>query len=169
MGRRGPRALSLALLAWASSCSAAPTSERAHPAVTASPAPLEPVSRVSPEAGRPASPCSSDDECRLDVGAGACAVDAALAATTPLVDQGTTCLCEGGACRSLTAQPVACEGDHSCAVRLTPRPHPVRRGLSSSDVPEVPCSAGATQALRVTCERTNLCTLHRAPCKGGPR
>lgn len=113
--------------------------------------------------------CALDDDCRLDASTGACAVDPSLSATTPLVDQGTTCLCDAGACRALTARPVACEGDHSCAVRLTPRPHPVARGLSPADLPELPCSAGATEALRVTCERTNLCTLHRSPCKGGPR
>ena len=69
------------------------------------------------------------------------------------------------ACEMLAVLPVACEGDRSCAVKLDPRPHPVR---ATRDRPHERARPCRDLPFSTTCERTNICTLHRVKCTASP-
>jgi hypothetical protein len=58
-------------------------------------------------------------------------------------------------------EPTPCEGDHSCAVRMDPRPHPARATRERPHERGKPCR---DYTLKTTCERTNICTLWRLEC-----
>ena len=79
------------------------------------------------------------------------------------MDQGIVCYCDDArsACARLRVDPVPCEGDGSCAVDPSPRPHPVRASEAHRHERGRRCK---DFTLATTCERTNLCTLHRLEC-----
>lgn len=151
-------ALTLALAACAAPAPRDPGFEPL--ALPADPGPPEPRPAAAPGARA----CARDADCGLD-GDGRCAVGGRP--PPPLVDQGPLCLCEGGACARLGTEPQPCEGDESCAIDPEPRPRPVARrrlGPGGASLPSrLPCVRG--EALAVRCERTNLCTLRREPCR----
>lgn len=147
----------------------------ASPAETGTlPAPAE-TETPSPDAGvtsPSAQPsCQSDDDCGYDPTSGRCGADPRWNKQPPVVDQGLVCYCDAPsrACALLRVEPVPCEGEASCAIRLDPRPHPVR---ASADHPyEKPrkCVAPMRSAPRrtdlfTTCERTNICTMNTREC-----
>jgi hypothetical protein len=105
--------------------------------------------------------CGSDAECGYDPERGRCAADPRANRQPLLVDQGIVCYCEGAVCGTLVVQPVPCESDASCAVSTPPRPHPVAAGAEHPHERGRPCR---DFTMSTTCERTNICTLHRLRC-----
>jgi hypothetical protein len=90
-------------------------------------------------------------------------VDPSYNRQPPVVDQGIVCYCDDAshACATLRVPPVPCEGDESCAVDPSPRPHPVR---ASAALPHERGKRCKDFAIATTCERTNICTMHRLEC-----
>lgn len=145
------------------------------PAAPTATAPLEPASATphldalerATDAGAPsaapdavASACTTDEDCRLDPTTSRCGADPRFVAQPPIVDQGHLCFCDTArsTCEHRRVLPVPCEADTSCAVQVSPRPHPVAASL------ETPYRASLEQdgaLYSVTCERTNICTMHR--------
>ncbi|HVY47074.1 MAG TPA: hypothetical protein VHB21_14400 [Minicystis sp.] len=132
-----------------------------------------PPPAASPRAKAPAPPrrpelpperltCASDEGCRFDPVTEQCGNDPHYNRQPDMVDQGVICHCDGGRCGTLRVWPVPCESDDSCAVALAPRPHPVAASARAPRLPRTACAFGATYS--VTCERTNICTLHRHAC-----
>lgn len=127
--------------------------------------PIEPLSPPPREA-----PCAADSDCGYDPRSGRCGADPRWNKQPPVLDQGLICYCDPArSCALLRVDPVPCEGEESCAVRLDPRPHPARA------TPEHPyrkprrcapprASDRREEDLYTTCERTNICTLHRREC-----
>lgn len=111
--------------------------------------------------------CRSDADCGYDPASNRCGSDPRLNKQPPTVDQGIICYCESAraACEILRVLPVPCEGDHSCAVNLDPRPHPVRATRNRPHERARPCR---DLPFTTTCERTNICTLHRVKCTSSP-
>src|SRR5262249_13935716 len=129
---------------------------------------------VPPDAAPPATaaeqpPCSSDDDCGYDPAERQCGADPRYNKQPPLVDQGLVCYCGGDARAPVRVEPVPCEGEASCAVRLDPRPHPIRADAEHPYQKPHPCrppkkgERGRTE-LVATCERTNICTMNRREC-----
>jgi hypothetical protein len=123
---------------------------------------------TAPEAARatatPAEPdaaCAADADCGYDPLRDRCRADPRANRQPPIVDQGVVCYCEEARCAALRVPPVPCESDASCAVRADPRPHPVAAGAAH---PHERGKACRDFVLSTTCERTNLCTLHRLRC-----
>lgn len=115
--------------------------------------------------------CQSDSDCGYDPTSARCGSDPRFNKQPPLVDQGIVCYCDEGsrACSLLRVEPVPCEGEESCAVRLDPRPHPVRATAEHPYRKPARClpPRGAqrrAEELFTTCERTNICTLNRREC-----
>ena len=123
----------------------------------------------SPQPAPP--PCQSDEECGYDPTSGRCGADPRWNKQPPLLDQGLVCYCDppSRACALLRVEPVPCEGEPSCAIRLDPRPHPVRASAEhpyakpKKCVPPMRAAARRTD-LFTTCERTNICTMHTREC-----
>lgn len=109
--------------------------------------------------------CRSDADCGYDPIADRCGSDPHLNKQPPVVDQGIICYCENAACAMLRVLPVPCEGDQSCAVKLDPRPHPVKATRHRPHERARPCR---DMPLTTTCERTNICTLRRVQCTASP-
>ena len=116
-------------------------------------------------------PCQSDQDCGYDPTRRTCGADPRFNKQPPLVDQGIVCYCDSvtNACGALRVDPAPCEGDTSCAVRLDPRPHPVRASAAPPHQKPRACRAPRPgeprRTLRhVTCERTNICTMHTREC-----
>jgi len=111
--------------------------------------------------------CRSDADCGYDPTSSRCGSDPRLNKQPPIVDQGIICYCESAraACEILRVLPVPCEGDFSCAVKLDPRPHPVR---ATRDRPHERARPCRDLPFTTTCERTNICTLHRVKCTAAP-
>jgi hypothetical protein len=139
-----------------------------------SPRPVEPIVAVASPAPRPGAAtarrvlteaeltCRVDEDCGFDPATGACGNDARFNAQPPIVDQGVLCSCEAARCGTLRVWPTPCESDASCAVALAPRPHPVAASVAEPHARR--CVAGVGYA--ATCERTNICTMHRGACTG---
>jgi hypothetical protein len=129
------------------------------------------IGTLPPSSPAPEPPCQRDDDCGYDPTARRCGADPRFNKQPPLVDQGVVCYCDAGtsACALLRVDPAPCEGDTSCAVRLDPRPHPVR---ASAELPYEkpracrPPKPGQPRATlrHVTCERTNICTMFTREC-----
>lgn len=130
--------------------------------------PIVPLPELPAAAKPPAPPplaCGADPDCGYDPGADRCVADPRANRQPPIVDQGIVCYCDDRAlCATLRVPPVPCESDASCAVRLDPRPHPVAAAHPHEH--GKPCR---DFTLATTCERTNICTMHRLACKGSPR
>lgn len=116
-------------------------------------------------------PCQRDEDCGYDPEGRRCGADPRWNKQPPVVDQGMICYCDAqtSACALLRVDPVPCEGDTSCAVHLDPRPHPVRASAAHPYEKPRPCRSpkrGAAPETRrhVTCERTNICTMHTREC-----
>jgi hypothetical protein len=120
------------------------------------PAPTPTIDAPTP----PPPACASDADCGYDPASDRCVADPAANRQPPLVDQGVICFCEG-TCAILRVPPVPCESDASCAVRADPRPHPV---AASAAHPHERGRACHDFTLSTTCERTNICTMHRHRC-----
>ncbi|MGK4001813.1 hypothetical protein WMF31_04245 [Sorangium sp. So ce1036] len=105
--------------------------------------------------------CSADAGCGYDPASGRCGADPRLNRQPPVTDQGIVCYCDAGACALLRVLPVPCEGDHDCAVAREPRPHPTRATRDRPHEKGRPCR---DFTMSTTCERTNICTLHRHAC-----
>ncbi|WP_437936284.1 hypothetical protein [Sorangium sp. So ce341] len=105
--------------------------------------------------------CAIDLDCGYDPAGERCGADPRLNRQPPVTDQGIVCYCDAGACALLRVLPVPCEGDHDCAVAREPRPHPVRATRERPHEKGRPCR---DLAMSTTCERTNICTLHRHAC-----
>jgi hypothetical protein len=129
------------------------------------PPPVEIPPRDEP-APPPDPACSSDADCGFDPARDRCRNDPRANRQPPLRDQGIVCYCEERArsCSTLRVPPVPCESDASCAVRLSPRPHPVAATVAHPHERGRPCR---DFLFSTTCERTNICTMHRHAC--GPR
>ncbi|MCC6559193.1 MAG: hypothetical protein IT372_40220, partial [Polyangiaceae bacterium] len=105
--------------------------------------------------------CLDDGDCGYDPAGDRCGSDPRYNRQPPIVDQGIVCYCEESRCAMLRVAPVPCEGDRDCAVRPDPRPHPVR---ASAARPHEAGRACRDFTLSTTCERTNICTMHRHRC-----
>jgi hypothetical protein len=125
-----------------------------------------PSASASTASSTPPSPCASDDDCGYDPAADRCGSDPRLNRQPPLLDQGVVCFCDEHAriCQTLRVWPIPCEGDGSCAVSLTPRPHPIPATEAHPHEHGKPCVDFAWSS---TCERTNICTMHRLACRDG--
>jgi hypothetical protein len=117
--------------------------------------------RVTPMRGEGS--CAVDSECGYDPVHDACGTEAEFNRQPPLVDQGIVCYCEERRCHVLRVPPVPCEGDAGCAVKMMPRPHPV---AASAAVPHEEGKVCRDYTISTTCERTNICTMHRHKCRG---
>jgi hypothetical protein len=126
--------------------------------------PLAPAPTLAPVASRPPRadpPCESDADCGYDPASDRCVADPRANRQPAIVDQGIACFCASSACAAMRVPPVPCESDASCAVDPEPRPHPVaadrahphERGRRCHDF-----------VFSTTCERTNICTMHRLAC-----
>jgi hypothetical protein len=122
--------------------------------------PAEPARTAEP-ASRLAPPCAADADCAYDPARDLCLVDPRANHQPPLVDQGLVCYCDGARCAALRVPPVPCESDASCAVRADPRPHPIASDAAHRHERGRPCR---DFAFTTTCERTNICTMHRLRC-----
>jgi hypothetical protein len=170
----------LVLLAHALSCAPSPPPvDGPRPDLTAlfaaanpAPAPTAPAPSAAPSiAPLPAPACKADDDCGYDPVGRQCGADPRYNKQPPLVDQGIVCYCDAATlgCALLRVDPAPCEGDSSCAVRLDPRPHPVRADAAHPYVKPRACRGprpgGARRTERfTTCERTNICTMHTREC-----
>jgi hypothetical protein len=173
------RALS-ALTTLALACGPSPSPEDAsRPDVsvlfaTAAPAavPSDRAPASTPTAApAPTAACRTDDDCGYDPPGNRCGADPRYNKQPPLVDQGIVCYCDASTqgCALLRVDPAPCEGDTSCAVRIDPRPHPIRADAAHPYERPQPCRAPRAGAASrtvhwVTCERTNICTMHTRKC-----
>jgi hypothetical protein len=114
--------------------------------------------------------CSADRDCGYDPASDACDSDPRSNRQPPLRDQGVLCYCDDGArrCATLRVPPVPCEGDASCAVNRSPRPHPV---AADAEHPHEKGRVCRDFTISTTCERTNICTMtvHECPAEGARR
>lgn len=145
-----------------------PTVTPLSPAQPSSPPHL---STSAPAPGPAPAPCQADQDCGYDPTHRTCGADPRFNKQPPLVDQGIICYCDSvtRACGTLRVDPAPCEGDTSCAVRLEPRPHPVRASAAHAYEKPRACRTPRVgeprRTLRhVTCERTNICTMHIREC-----
>jgi hypothetical protein len=122
-----------------------------------------PPAQRPPPAQPPPLACAVDGDCGLSPEHGRCIADPRANRQPPIVDQGVICFCDEAAraCETLVVQPVPCESDASCAVRFDPRPHPVAASSAHPHERGKPCR---DFTLSTTCERTNICTMHRLTC-----
>ncbi|MBK8251977.1 MAG: hypothetical protein IPK82_04845 [Polyangiaceae bacterium] len=119
--------------------------------------------------------CVSDDDCRYDPSHVRCGTNRAFNKQPPVIDQGIICYCEQtpntkAQCAILRVDPAPCEGEASCAVRMDPRPHPIRADAAHAYQKPGVCIApkkGETRRIDryTTCERTNICTMHVRECR----
>jgi len=132
----------------------------------------EPIAPLAPADEPPVAPppplaCAADADCGYDPGGDLCVADPRANAQPPLIDQGIVCYCDDGArCATLRVPPVPCELDSSCAVRRDPRPHPVAADAAHPHERGRRCR---DFEIATTCERTNICTMHRLVCGRGKR
>jgi hypothetical protein len=121
---------------------------------------------AAPRTAERRSACAADVDCGYDAASGACDSDPRSNRQPPIVDQGILCYCDADrrACATLRVPPVPCESDASCAVRHDPRPHPVAASATFPHERGRPCRE---TTITITCERTNICTMHRHAC-GAP-
>lgn len=130
------------------------------------PAPRETRSAQTPAAPPPRAddPCVSDVDCSYDPHADRCGADPRLNRQPPLVDQGILCYCDDArrVCARLRVEPVPCEGDSSCAIDPSPRPHPARADATHPHERGRRC---LDFTLTTRCERTNICTLQPVRCR----
>lgn len=158
-------------------CAPPPAAPVEPPAPIAA-APPEPTAPpITPDAAPPTPPppepaCAADADCGFDPARDLCVADPRANRQPPIVDQGVVCYCESARCASLRVPPVPCESDASCAVRADPRPHPVRADAAHPHERGRPrCDGGAPETaardfvFSTTCERTNICTMHRHRCR----
>lgn len=138
------------------------------PATADSHSPLA-TTTTAPVAPRP--PCRSDDDCGYDPANVECGTDPRFNKQPAVIDQGLICYCDAAtsACALLRVEPAPCEGESSCAVRLDPRPHPVRvnaehpyRKPRACRAPKI--AGQGERDLFTRCERTNICTMHTREC-----
>jgi hypothetical protein len=122
------------------------------------PAPTPALDAPKPHESKP---CAADKECFFDASRRVCDSDARYFAEPQLTDQGVICLCEERACSTLVIHPIPCESDDSCAVDPSPRPHPVP---ASPAHPHEKGRRCVDYRFSTTCERTNICTMHRLVC-----
>jgi hypothetical protein len=106
--------------------------------------------------------CGADADCGFDPAADRCVADARANRQPAIVDQGIACYCERARCETLRVPPVPCETDASCAVDEGPRPHPVAANRQRPHEQGKPCR---DFRFSTTCERTNICTMHRLACR----
>jgi hypothetical protein len=106
-------------------------------------------------------PCASDADCGYDPARAACVADPRANRQPPLVDQGLVCYCDADRCAALRVAPVPCESDASCTVLTGPRPHPAAADRAHPHERGRPCH---DFVFSTTCERTNICTMHRLRC-----
>jgi len=161
-----------ARLAAAWNLTAAACTDVSTPPVALPPAPVIPSSaaamslspeRPLPEAAPRPLDCKVDLDCGYDPARDACDADPRSNRQPLLVDQGILCYCElrDQRCAMLRVPPVPCESDASCAVSPTPRPHPVAASAALPPERGKPCR---DYRISTTCERTNICTMHRHVC-----
>jgi len=131
---------------------------------------VEPASAAHAPSGAPSaasgsSPpdaaCAADEACAYDPVRDRCLVDPRANPQPPVVDQGIVCYCDAARCGTLRVQPVPCESDASCAVQKDPRPHPI---AADSAHPHERGRRCRDFVFTTTCERTNICTMHRLRC-----
>jgi hypothetical protein len=148
---------------------AADSAARAGHRVSATGPPIHHAAGGAPSPAPPAAAggfaCSADTDCGYDPAFDRCGTDPRYNRQPPIVDQGILCYCDppSHACALLKVPPVPCESDADCAVRHSPRPHPVRADRDNPRERGRPC---LNLTLSTTCERTNICTLHRHECPG---
>jgi hypothetical protein len=106
--------------------------------------------------------CARDEACAFDPVSGQCGNDPRYNHQPALVDQGFVCYCDAGHCGTLRVWPAPCESDSSCAVSLSPRPHPV---AASAGAPHEQGKRCRDFKYATTCERTNICTMHVLDCR----
>jgi hypothetical protein len=106
--------------------------------------------------------CARDEGCAFDPVTGQCGNDPRYNHQPALVDQGLVCYCDAGHCGTLRVWPVPCESDSSCAVSLSPRPHPI---AASEETPHERGKRCRDYKYATTCERTNICTMHVLDCR----
>ena len=140
-----------------------------EPAEPSADAPDPPASATATASAEPT--CQSDADCGYDPVGRRCGADPRWNKQPPVVDQGIVCYCDAAAktCALLRVDPAPCEGDSSCAVRDDPRPHPVRADAEHPYQKPRQCGrvkkGGGRRVDRyVTCERTNICTMHTREC-----
>src|SRR6185437_17062606 len=133
----------------------------ASPPPAGAPTAVALVDAVAPPSPPPDSPCGADDDCAYDPARDRCVVDPRANPQPPVVDQGIVCYCDAALCRTLRVQPVPCESDASCAVQKDPRPHPI---AADSAHPHERGRRCRDFVFTTTCERTNICTMHRLRC-----
>lgn len=143
----------------------------AAPPPTAAPAASTAATELAAPAPEPDAACATDGDCGYDPTRGRCGADPRYNKQPPLVDQGLVCYCDSTSrtCALLRVEPAPCEGDTSCAVRMDPRPHPVHTDAAHPyrKPPRcIPPRRGAPRRAErfVTCERTNICTMHTREC-----
>jgi hypothetical protein len=121
---------------------------------------------LDPAGGARATACGADTECGYDPSSDACDSDPRSNRQPPLRDQGVLCYCDATAlrCATLRVPPVPCEGDASCAVDPSPRPHPV---AASAAHPHEKGRVCRDFTISTTCERTNICTMNVHECADG--
>lgn len=105
--------------------------------------------------------CAADADCGYAPAEERCVANPRANRQPPLVNQGIVCYCEAARCATLLVPPVACESDASCAVLAEPRPHPVAADAAHPHERGRPCR---DFVFSTTCERTNICTMHRLAC-----
>jgi hypothetical protein len=105
--------------------------------------------------------CSGDSECGYDAARDACGAEPRFNRQPALVDQGIVCYCEAQRCALMRVAPVPCESDAGCAVNPRPRPHPV---AASAEFGHERGKVCREYSISTTCERTNICTMHRHQC-----
>jgi hypothetical protein len=110
--------------------------------------------------------CRADRDCGYDPDRDACDSDPRSNRQPPLRDQGVLCYCDAESlrCATLRVPPVPCEGDASCAVNPSPRPHPVAADSTHLHEKGRVCR---DFTISTTCERTNICTMNVHDCPDG--
>jgi hypothetical protein len=128
------------------------------------------VALVGAPGGPHETACAADRDCGYDPASDVCDSDPRSNRQPPLRDQGVLCYCDDSArrCATLRVPPVPCEGDASCAVDPSPRPHPV---AASPAHPHEKGRVCRDFTVATTCERTNICTMtaHECPASGARR
>ena len=124
------------------------------------------VALASAAGGAHETACTADRDCGYDPASDVCDSDPRSNRQPPLRDQGVLCYCDDSAhrCATLRVPPVPCEGDGSCAVDPSPRPHPV---AASAAHPHEKGRICRDFTIATTCERTNICTMTAHECPDG--
>jgi hypothetical protein len=157
------RAASFVALSSLLACSPTPSPAPEPSFATSAPVATVDVAKILASASADAAPlpCDKDEACGYDAAHDRCGTDPHFNKQPELVDQGIVCYCEHARCEMFRALPIPCEGDDGCATRDDPRLHPVP---SSPKFPHEKGKRCKDFTVSTTCERTNICTMHRLSC-----